>query len=43
VKAKLSEQGAEVIGSTPAEFASYIQHETEKWAKVVEAFGAKVD
>ena len=43
VKAKLSEQGAEVIGSTPAEFASYIQRETEKWAKVVEASGAKVD
>ena len=43
VKAELSEQGAEVIGSTPAEFASYIQRETEKWAKVVEASGAKVD
>ena len=43
VKDKLSELGAEVIGSTPAEFASYIQRETEKWAKVVEASGAKVD
>jgi len=43
VKAKLSEQGAEVIGCTPPEFASDIQRETEKWAKVVEASGAKVD
>ena len=43
VKAKLSEQGAEIVGSTPAEFAAYIARETEKWAKVVEACGAKVD
>jgi tripartite-type tricarboxylate transporter receptor subunit TctC len=43
VKAKLSELGAEVIGSSPAEFASYIQRETEKWAKVVAASGATVD
>ena len=29
--------------TTPAEFESYIRNEIAKWAKVVEASGAKVD
>jgi tripartite-type tricarboxylate transporter receptor subunit TctC len=27
----------------PKEFAAYIRSETEKWAKVVQASGARVD
>ena len=34
-KARLSELGVVVNPMTPAEFASYIASETEKWAKVV--------
>ena len=43
VAERLSTQGAEAIGSSPEEFASYIRSETTKWAKVVRASGAKVE
>ena len=35
--------GADPVGSTPAEFASYIRRETETYAKVVKITGAKLD
>ena len=41
MKARLSAQGAEVAVSTPEEFASLIQADTEKWAKVIKAAGIK--
>lgn len=36
-------EGSEPIGSTPEEFARYIKAEIAKWAKAVEASGARVD
>jgi len=43
VKQKLESQGAEGIGSTPEEFGAYVRSEKDKWAKVVERVGARVD
>ncbi len=39
VKQRLLNDGAEPVGSSPAEFATYIRSETEKWAKVIKAAG----
>jgi tripartite-type tricarboxylate transporter receptor subunit TctC len=43
VKERLAAQGAETYTSTPAQFADYINKETEKWAKVVKFSGARID
>ncbi|HVQ61350.1 MAG TPA: tripartite tricarboxylate transporter substrate binding protein [Burkholderiales bacterium] len=40
---RLSNQGAEPVGSTPEEFAAYIKSETVKWARVVRESGAKAE
>ena len=39
----LSEQGADPITMSPAQYGDYIKAEVAKWAKVVRASGAKVD
>ena len=43
IKERLQAQGAIPSGNTPAEFAKFIAAESEKWARVVKASGAKVD
>ncbi|MEJ8813979.1 tripartite tricarboxylate transporter substrate binding protein [Variovorax ureilyticus] len=43
VKKKLTEQGADVLGGTPEQFAALVRDETGRWAKVVKESGAKVD
>jgi tripartite-type tricarboxylate transporter receptor subunit TctC len=40
---KLLSQGAEAAGGTPERFVSHIRTESDKWAKVVKASGAKAD
>jgi tripartite-type tricarboxylate transporter receptor subunit TctC len=40
---RLVEQGGTVLPGSPAEFASLIADETEKWAKVVKFAGARAD
>jgi tripartite-type tricarboxylate transporter receptor subunit TctC len=42
-KAQLAEQGGVLLPGPPAEFATLIAAETEKWAKVVKFAGAKTD
>jgi tripartite-type tricarboxylate transporter receptor subunit TctC len=41
VKKHLAGEGAEIVGSTPEEFAGYLRSETAKWAKVIKAAGIK--
>ena len=41
MKQRLAADGAEPLGSTPAEFGAFIRREIEKWGKVVEA--AKIE
>jgi tripartite-type tricarboxylate transporter receptor subunit TctC len=43
LRAKLAELGGKPIPGTPEDFGKVIIHETEKWAKVVTASGAKVE
>lgn len=40
---RLTAQGARIVASTPAEFAAHIRSEIAKWAKVVQATGARVE
>ena len=40
---RLAEQGIEPVGSTPEELAQYIKRELDKWAKVVNDTGARID
>lgn len=40
IRKKLQVMGAEIVGNSPEEFASYIQAETIKWGKVVKSSGA---
>jgi len=43
MRARLEAQGAEAAPDTPAEFASFIDAELVKYAKIVKASGAKVE
>ncbi|HYC47386.1 MAG TPA: tripartite tricarboxylate transporter substrate binding protein [Burkholderiales bacterium] len=40
-RAKLTAQGLDPVGNSPAEFAVYIKAEADKWAKVIKATGAR--
>jgi len=43
VREKYAAMGAEPVGNTPAQFASFIKSEIAKWTRVVKESGAKVD
>jgi tripartite-type tricarboxylate transporter receptor subunit TctC len=43
VKERLSAQGAELAGTTPAEYEAFVRAETEKWTRLVEQAGIKLD
>ena len=42
-KAFMNSEGAEPVGSSPAEFAAFFAREVEKYAQIVKLSGAKVD
>ena len=43
MKARMSSEGAEPIGSTPAQFAVYLDGEIRKWAKIIKDSGIRGD
>jgi tripartite-type tricarboxylate transporter receptor subunit TctC len=43
IKKRISSDGGEVIGSTPEEFTAVMKSDIAKWARVVQASGARVD
>jgi tripartite-type tricarboxylate transporter receptor subunit TctC len=43
MRERLAELGGKPIAGTPEDFGRVIQGETDKWAKVVTASGAKVE
>lgn len=43
MKGYMTREGAEASGSTPAEFATHINREIEKYAKIIKASGARPD
>lgn len=43
IRDRMTSLGAEVVGSTPGEFAAFQRADTAKWAKVVKESGAKLD
>ncbi|HEV2007273.1 MAG TPA: tripartite tricarboxylate transporter substrate binding protein [Burkholderiales bacterium] len=40
---KLAADGAEPVGSTPEQFAAFIQSEIDKWSRVVKSSGIKIE
>jgi len=43
VRARLTEEGGDIAGGTPEQFAAYIAVETEKWAKVVRSANIRAE
>ena len=41
VKARYAQLGATVVGSTPAELATFLQAEIDRWGPVIKAAGIK--
>jgi tripartite-type tricarboxylate transporter receptor subunit TctC len=39
IRERMSSQGAEPVGSTPAQFAAFIKSEAVKWSGVIRAVG----
>jgi len=37
VRTRLTEEGGDIVASTPEQFSAYIKTETAKWARVIKA------
>jgi len=43
IKSRISELGADPVGSTPAEFAKFIKSEFDKWGPIIRQSGARAE
>ena len=43
LRQRLTQDGADVVASTPQEFAAYLALETKKWAQVIKQAGIRAD
>ncbi len=43
VRERFTQMGADVIGSTPAVFATFLKADNDKWSRVVRVSGAKIE
>ncbi|HEY0418567.1 MAG TPA: tripartite tricarboxylate transporter substrate-binding protein, partial [Acetobacteraceae bacterium] len=43
VRTRMEEQGADIVGSTPAECAAFIRGEAEKWGAVIRDNGIRAE
>jgi tripartite-type tricarboxylate transporter receptor subunit TctC len=43
VAKRFTEQGLEVLPTTPEQFGAYVKAETARWAPIVKASGATLD
>jgi len=43
VKQRFADEGADPVGSSPAEFAAFFRVESEKWGEVIKRSGTKID
>ncbi len=43
VKQRFETEGADIVGSTPAQFSAFVANEITKWSKVVKAAGIKAE
>ena len=43
IRERMLNLGAEPVGSSPGEFAAYIQAESGKYARIIKASGARAD
>ncbi|NYI02059.1 Bug family tripartite tricarboxylate transporter substrate binding protein [Cupriavidus plantarum] len=43
VRAKLQDQGSEILGGTPQQYTEYMKSESTRWARVIRESGAKIE
>ena len=43
LRERLSNEGIEAVGGSPAQFAAYLKEDIDKWAKVVKSSGARAE
>jgi tripartite-type tricarboxylate transporter receptor subunit TctC len=43
MKERLATEGAEIVGSTPMDFAAFFRSEVKKWSEVVQRSGTKFE
>jgi tripartite-type tricarboxylate transporter receptor subunit TctC len=43
IRTKMREQGAVIVGDTPAEFSAFLRKDQERWASVIKASGVRAE